>query len=145
MVESEYWQAAGFKPPDAPGVGIGLYRVGFQVDQRKIGHADHPAAGVAPGSPKSVELLDENILYAGFFFQFPKRRRLQPFIHIDKTARQRPLPFERSMSALNEQYFEFMAFIQSKDHAVNSESRPGIFVGVWHVFSNRFLMVFIIT
>ena len=56
---------------------------------------------------------------------------IQRFVHADEATGQSPFAFEWIEGALDQQHLKF-AVVQTEDHAVHSQGRPRILVGVGH-------------
>ena len=55
-------------------------------DHRKVGHRDHPAAGIAFRVTEGIELLQVDVGQPRFFLQLAQGCGLQPFVQANKAT-----------------------------------------------------------
>lgn len=104
--------------------------------QGVVGDADDALAGVAVDGAEGVELLEEEVFEAGFFFQLAAGGGVERFLDTDEAAGEGPVVFEGSEAAADEEDLEgCFAAVEAKDDAVHGEGGSWVFVGVFHTRS----------
>src|SRR5689334_19781005 len=136
VVEGEARRIVHAEPCRVTRVSRGLHVVIAQSDQRVIRYRHYPFPRITIDRTERIQLFKENPREPGFLFELASCRVLERLIHADETARQRPLPFERSQGALNQQHLQILV-IQAEDDTVDGECRAGVIVGVSHATSIR--------
>ena len=131
VVESKFWNFGKGKPAGIGGIGGGFGGVGGEFDKGVVSDADDAFARVAMERAEGVELFEEDVFEASFFFEFAPGGIVEGFIDAHEAAREGPFAFEGFKGALDEKNFE-IGVVEAEDDAIDGERGARVLVSVRH-------------
>ena len=135
VVEGERGDVANGEPAGLGGICGGGGGVVGGFGECVVGDADDALAGIAVDGAESVELLEEKVFEAGFFFELAAGSVIEGFFDADESAGESPVVFEGGETAADEEDLEGAA-VEAEDDAVHGECGSWVFIGVFHTRSN---------